>query len=39
MKDLCVENRNWSNGQVDKDILKDIIKNLLSEETVNESIK
>lgn len=39
MKDLCVENRNGSNNQIDRNMLKDLIKNLLSEETVNESIK
>lgn len=39
MKDLCVGNRNESNNQIDKNMLKDLIKNLLSEETVNESIK
>ena len=39
MKDLCVENRNGSNNQIDRNMLKDLIKNLLSQETVNESIK
>lgn len=39
MKDLCVGNRNESNNQNDRNMLKDLIKNLLSEETVNESIK